>query len=159
MGKVSLIVVMVFIGVIGVITLSVYNSSSQVADVLAAKEATGNAENLGTYALKYAIKEVKTGNVTSSTIQNFDNFAVLNGNINSLIYNFNEPADTVRIKANVSWQGAPGLVEHQSEAWGQLRTSGSGSGGGGGWGSPGPLGRPGTPPAEPLNPQATHLLL
>jgi|GEM_PF-6506646 len=136
MGKVSLIVVMVFIGVIGVITLSVYNSSSQVADVLAAKEATGNAENLGTYALKYAIKEVKTGNVTSSTIQNFDNFAVLNGNINSLIYNFNEAADTVRIKANVSWQGAPGLVEHQSEAWVQLRTSGSGSGGSGGSAAP-----------------------
>ncbi|MDY6914824.1 MAG: LamG domain-containing protein, partial [Candidatus Cloacimonadota bacterium] len=130
MGKVSIIVVLIFIGIVTIISLTVFNSSSKVADLLATEETSDNLKNLGNYALNYAIKQVKNENVNQSTTQTFNDFQVLNGEINSIDYVFNAPKDSVKIFANVSWNGPYEVKQHQSQAWLKLTNIGGGSGSG-----------------------------
>ncbi|KQC04568.1 MAG: hypothetical protein APR54_08770 [Candidatus Cloacimonas sp. SDB] len=84
MGKIVIIMVMVITAILGTIMFTVNQRSEKIPEILAS-----NYQDLGSYALQYAIQQVSSGNITSSTTIEYsaDNtFEVMDGTINSLTY-------------------------------------------------------------------------
>ncbi|HHE40871.1 MAG TPA: hypothetical protein ENL10_05160 [Candidatus Cloacimonetes bacterium] len=104
MGKAVLIMALLLavIVVIASVTLSVERKSGVIPDKIAENEVRSDLINLGAYALKWAIKEVRNEDIIESNTSFFDNESgsyhyaffnvpVLDGSIDRIIYEFGEP--------------------------------------------------------------------
>ncbi len=85
MGKIVIIMVVLVTAIIGTVLVSINARSEAVPEMLA-----NNYQDLGSYALQYAINKVVNNEVTSTTSVDFsdDPFEVLGGQINSIDYQF-----------------------------------------------------------------------
>lgn len=59
MGKVIIIMAVVFTVIFATVTLTIKSRSNVIPDLLTERMASDNASNLGAYALKYAISRLK----------------------------------------------------------------------------------------------------
>ena len=83
MGKLLVISIILFAAVITVMMLSVNQSTAKIPEIL-----SSNFEDIGSYALQYAVNQVNTGEITSSIVVDYSEFDVLDGSINSIEYIF-----------------------------------------------------------------------
>lgn len=86
MGKVVITLVVIVSAIFAVTMIKVNNRTDDIPEMLA-----GNFQDLGDYALQYAIEQVTSGNITGSTTVEYsgeDAFNVLDGSINTLNYIF-----------------------------------------------------------------------
>ena len=103
MGKVVLIIalLMAVIVVAASVTLSVERKSDVIPEKIAAKEIRSDLINLGAYALKWAIRQVRSEHVTQSNTSIFDNMQgtyhysyfdvpALDGSIDQISYTFGD---------------------------------------------------------------------
>ena len=120
MGKVLIIIVLLITAIFAAITLSVQHRAEKAPEMLL-RENKYDVNNVGAYALRYAIKQIKEGEVDSDITQTFDDFIVLtNGRINSIKYDFDFPyeayPEAIDIIANVSWITPDDTLYHECEA-------------------------------------------
>lgn len=86
MGKVVIIMVVIISAIFAVTLIQVNNRTDDIPEML-----SGNFQDLGTYALQYAIEQISSGIITGSTTVEYSEgnaFNVLDGSINSLNYIF-----------------------------------------------------------------------
>ncbi|MEA3476302.1 MAG: hypothetical protein U9R23_07680 [Candidatus Cloacimonadota bacterium] len=127
MGKVLIIIVLLLTAIFAAITLSVQHRAEKAPEMLS--QGYG-LRNVGTYALRYAIKQIKAGSITSDITTSFDDFIVLtDGRINSIKYDFeydySGDSTAIDIIANVSWITPDDTLYHECEAVVRLQSSGS----------------------------------
>ncbi len=92
MGKVVIIFLFLIVAITTSVLSGVYNRSEEIPKML-----NGNFQDIGSYALQYAINQVVTGKVNhDSAVTYSDNnpFNVLDGKINSINYQFNSTTTT-----------------------------------------------------------------
>jgi len=101
MGKIVIIMVVLVAVVLGTIIISVNRRSEEVPKLLSA-----NFQDIGSYALQYAINQVVMQKVIESAVVDYsdDPFEVLDGQINSIEYVFNIKYDSTNVGTD------PGLV-------------------------------------------------
>lgn len=121
MGKVLIIIVLLITAIFAAITLSVQHRAEKAPEMLS----RGNIydlNNVGAYALRHAIKQIKAGSITSDITTSFDDFIVLtDGRINSIKYDFEydynaDYPEAIDIIANVSWITPDDTLHHECEA-------------------------------------------
>ena len=107
MGKAVLIMIMLLavIVVIATVTLSVERKADVIPEKIAEKEVRSDLMNLGAYALKWAIKQVRNEDITESNSSIFDDESgsyhyaffdvpALDGSIDMITYEFGDPVTT-----------------------------------------------------------------
>ncbi len=125
MGKSLFIGVLVLTVIFAAITITVQRHSSKVPEMLSENLAEQRAANLAAYALSYGIKQIDEEKVQKTQIpiigegyftQNFTDFNVLNGTIDSLRYTaLDADKDAIKIIANVTAVVGADTVHHKSE--------------------------------------------
>lgn len=118
MGKV-VIIGLVIIGALVAITLvSVHDKSEKIPDTETDQVLELEVIHIGNYALKYALQELRNKNIPISQgyyVQNFDDFPVLSGGIDSISYN-PVTIDTIFISAFVNCEISGKSITHESRA-------------------------------------------
>jgi len=94
MGKIVIIFVVVIVAILGTIMISINRRSEIVPEVL-----SSNFQDIGSYALQYGVNQVVTEMISNSiTVDYVDPpFNVLDGQINSIEYEFVEIEDEVSV--------------------------------------------------------------
>ena len=125
MGKSLFIGVLVLTVIFAAITITVQRNSGKVAEMLSENMAEQQAANLAVYALRFGMKQLSEEKVQKTQIpvigegyftQNFTEFNVLSGSIDSLRYAaLNATKNTIKIISNVTVIVGADTVHHQSE--------------------------------------------
>lgn len=119
MGKSLFIGVLVLTVVFAAIIVTVQRHSSKVPEMLSVNLAEQQAKALGNYALIYGIRQLMDGKIFFSEdtyLQEFGDFIVFDGTIDSIKYFVNTDDWTIQLKSYVFCDVLEHQVHHQSEA-------------------------------------------
>ncbi len=117
MGKLLVIIIVLVAAIIAVILLSVQERVEDVPEVTSQNLAQIQAKSLCNNALIYGIKQIEEGNITFTNdefLQEFTNFEVMEGVIDSIQYTSSVTNDTIEIISYASYQNADETIQHKS---------------------------------------------
>ena len=118
MGKLVIIFIALITLVIILIVVSAREKVDRMPEMIVLNELTEQVKRIGTYALTFALKQL-TDNIVpvseGSVTQQFDQFSVFDGSIDSLKYTINADQDSIVINAYTSCRISGHEIYHVSE--------------------------------------------
>ncbi|KQC08128.1 MAG: hypothetical protein APR54_04980 [Candidatus Cloacimonas sp. SDB] len=117
MGRIVMIYLIFIALFVATLMFSVFNRSETVPDTMIKDELNSEINRIGTYALNYAMKELRNNSITIGeglVTQRFTDFKVLHGAIDSIRY-YSPTLDTITVTAHVFCRISDQEKYHQSK--------------------------------------------